>query len=54
MGYTFDGNNDTPSWGQAAGILVGGKSLTAIAKGGGARDNGAMDSRAAEGSASGY
>ncbi|MBB4507149.1 gamma-glutamyltransferase [Rhizobium johnstonii] len=54
MGYSFDGGNDTPQWGQAAGILVGGKSLAAIAKGGGARYNGAMDSRAAEGSASGY
>ncbi|MGR9451131.1 gamma-glutamyltransferase [Rhizobium leguminosarum] len=54
MGYSFDGGNDAPQWGQAAGILVGGKSLAAIAKGGGARYNGAMDSRAAEGSASGY
>ncbi|PDS79220.1 gamma-glutamyltransferase [Rhizobium sp. L43] len=54
MGYSFDGGNDAPLWGQAAGILVGGKSLTAIEKGGGARYNGAMDSRAAEGSANGY
>ena len=54
MGYKFDGGNNTPVWGQAAGILVGGKSLAAIEKGGGARYNGAMDSRATEGSASGY
>ncbi|EJC81234.1 gamma-glutamyltranspeptidase [Rhizobium leguminosarum bv. trifolii WSM2297] len=54
MGYSFDGGNDAPVWGQAAGILVGGKSLAAIEKGGGAQYNGAMDSRAAEGSASGY
>ncbi|MBB4236722.1 gamma-glutamyltransferase [Rhizobium esperanzae] len=54
MGYSFDGGNDGPVWGQAAGILVGGKSLSAIEKGGGARYNGAMDSRAAEGSANGY
>ncbi|MGO8126911.1 gamma-glutamyltransferase, partial [Rhizobium ruizarguesonis] len=54
MGYSFDGGNDAPQLGQAAGILVGGKSLAAIEKGGGARYNCAMDSRAAEGSASGY
>ncbi|MBW9053881.1 gamma-glutamyltransferase [Rhizobium mesosinicum] len=54
MGYKFDAGNNTPVWGQAAGILVGGKSLAAIEKGGGARYNGAMDSRAAEGSANGY
>ncbi|MBB3464069.1 gamma-glutamyltransferase [Rhizobium sp. BK377] len=54
MGYKFDAGNNTPVWGQAAGILVGGRSLAAIEKGGGARYNGAMDSRAAEGSANGY
>ncbi|MBB3658127.1 gamma-glutamyltranspeptidase/glutathione hydrolase [Rhizobium sp. BK650] len=54
IGYKFDGGNNTPVWGQAAGILVGGKSLAAIEKGDGARYNGAMDSRAIEGSASGY
>jgi gamma-glutamyltranspeptidase/glutathione hydrolase len=54
MGHTMDDGNGPPVWGQAAGILVGGKSLTDIAKGGGARYNGAMDSRAAEGAASGY
>lgn len=54
MGYTFDGGNDAPLWGQAAGILVGGKSLAAIGKSGNARYYGAMDSRATEGSAGGY
>ncbi len=54
MGYRLDGGNDGPVWGQAAGILVGGKSLAAIEKGGGARYNGAMDDRATEGSANGY
>lgn len=54
MGYSFDGGNDAPLWGQAAGILVGGKSLAAIEKGGGARYYGAMDSRAREGAARGY
>ncbi|TCS00718.1 gamma-glutamyltransferase [Rhizobium sp. BK418] len=54
MGYKLDGGNDAPVWGQAAGILVGGKSLAAIEKGGGARYNGAMDNRATEGSANGY
>jgi gamma-glutamyltranspeptidase/glutathione hydrolase len=54
MGYSFDGGNGAPVWGQAAGILVGGKSLADIAKGSGARYFGAMDSRALEGSAGGY
>ncbi len=54
MGYKLDGGNGAPVWGQAAGILVGGKSLAAIEKGGGARYNGAMDNRATEGSANGY
>ncbi|MDK4732552.1 gamma-glutamyltransferase [Rhizobium sp. CNPSo 3490] len=54
MGYSFDGGNGAPLWGQAAGILVGGKNLAAIEKGGGARYNGAMDARATEGSAGGY
>ncbi|WP_416064660.1 gamma-glutamyltransferase [Rhizobium sp. ZK1] len=54
MGYKLAGGNGAPVWGQAAGILVGGKSLAAIEKGGGARYNGAMDSRATEGSANGY
>lgn len=54
MGYNFDSGNDALLWGQAAGILVGGKSLAAITKGGGARYYGAMDSRATEGAARGY
>jgi len=41
-------------WGQAAGILVGGKNLTEIEEGVGARYNGAMDSRATSGAARGY
>jgi gamma-glutamyltranspeptidase/glutathione hydrolase len=52
MGYHLDLSNQT--WGQAAGILVGGKSLAEIEKGGGARYNGAIDSRAASGEALGY
>ncbi|ENN87254.1 gamma-glutamyltranspeptidase [Rhizobium freirei PRF 81] len=54
MGYTVQVDNDWPIWGQSAGILVGGKSLSDIAKGGGARYNGAMDSRAGSGLAAGY
>ncbi|WP_421914471.1 gamma-glutamyltransferase [Mesorhizobium sp.] len=52
MGYHLDLGGQT--WGQAAGILVGGKSLAEIEKGGGARYNGAIDSRAASGEALGY
>jgi len=52
MGYHLDLGDAT--WGQAAGILVGGKSLAEIEKGGGARYNGAIDSRAASGEALGY
>ena len=52
MGYHLDLSDET--WGQAAGILVGGKSLAEIGKGGGARYNGAIDSRAAAGEAQGY
>lgn len=52
MGYHLDLGDKT--WGQAAGILVGGKSLAEIEKGGGARYNGAIDSRAASGEAIGY
>ncbi len=52
MGYRLDAADAT--WGQAAGILVGGKSLAEIEKGGGARYNGAIDSRAASGEAIGY
>ena len=52
MGYHLDLSDET--WGQAAGILVGGKSVSEIEKGGGARYNGAIDSRAAAGEALGY
>ncbi|TPK84481.1 gamma-glutamyltransferase [Mesorhizobium sp. B2-4-17] len=52
MGYHLELSDQT--WGQAAGILVGGKSLAEIGKGGGARYNGAIDSRAASGEALGY
>ncbi|OWV83616.1 gamma-glutamyltranspeptidase [Rhizobium sp. R72] len=55
MGHALDdGSSGPPQWGQAAGILVGGKSLADIQKGGGARYYGAMDSRSTEGSAGGY
>jgi gamma-glutamyltranspeptidase/glutathione hydrolase len=54
MGYTVHLDPDWPVWGYGAGILVGGKDLAEIAKGGGARYNGAMDSRAAAGAAVGY
>jgi gamma-glutamyltranspeptidase/glutathione hydrolase len=54
MGYHLDVAGEGKVWGQAAGILVGGESLGEIAKGGGARYNGAIDSRAAAGEAIGY
>ncbi|QDC02242.1 gamma-glutamyltransferase [Mesorhizobium sp. 8] len=54
MGYHLDVGEDDKTWGQAAGILVGGKSLGEIEKGGGARYNGAMDSRSGSGEALGY
>jgi len=54
MGYTVQVDNDWPIWGQAAGILVGGKSLSDTAKGGGARYTGAIDRRAGSGLAEGY
>lgn len=54
MGYKLDIAEAGKGWGQAAGILVGGKSLSEIEKGGGARYNGAIDSRAAAGKAAGY
>ncbi len=54
MGHDVRIDANWPVWGQAAGILVGGKNLAEIEKGGGARYNGAMDSRAASGAAQGY
>jgi gamma-glutamyltranspeptidase/glutathione hydrolase len=54
MGYKVQGDPDWAIWGTAAGILVGGKSLAEIQKGGGARYNGAIDSRSGSGAAIGY
>nr|WP_162493784.1 gamma-glutamyltransferase [Pararhizobium polonicum] len=54
MGHDVQIDASWPVWGQAAGILVGGKTVAEIEKGGGARYNGAMDSRATSGAASGY
>jgi gamma-glutamyltranspeptidase/glutathione hydrolase len=54
MGYKVQGDPDWPIWGTAAGILVGGKSLEEIQNGGGARYNGAIDSRSGSGAALGY
>jgi gamma-glutamyltranspeptidase/glutathione hydrolase len=54
MGYKVHVDAEWPIWGYGAGILVGGKDLAEIQKGGGARYNGAMDSRAAAGASVGY
>ena len=54
MGHTVEIAGEGKVWGQAAGILVGGESLGEIGKGGGARYNGAMDSRSLAGEAVGY
>jgi gamma-glutamyltranspeptidase/glutathione hydrolase len=54
MGYKVHEDPDWPVWGYGAGILVGGKNLAEIQNGGGARYNGAMDSRAAAGASIGY
>jgi gamma-glutamyltranspeptidase/glutathione hydrolase len=54
MGHDVEMDKNWPIWGQAAGIIVGGKSLAEIEKGGGARYSGAIDSRAASGAARGY
>jgi gamma-glutamyltranspeptidase/glutathione hydrolase len=54
MGHDVDIDPDWTIWGQAAGILIGGKSVAEIEKGGGARYYGAMDSRAAAGAPRGY
>ena len=53
-GYDVGIDPDGPLWGEAAGILVGGESLAEIEAGGGARYNGAIDSRATSGAAMGY
>ncbi|KQS65352.1 gamma-glutamyltranspeptidase [Rhizobium sp. Leaf371] len=55
MGHDIGPDKNWPVWGQAAGILVGGKTAAeAAATKGGARYYGAMDSRAASGAARGY
>ena len=54
MGHKVGIDTSWTIWGQAAGILVGGDSLKAIAAGDGARLNGAMDSRSLSGQAVGY
>ncbi|WP_395383317.1 gamma-glutamyltransferase [Mesorhizobium sp. UC22_110] len=54
MGYKLDIAEEGKTLGQAAGILIGGRSLGEIRKGGGARYNGAIDSRALAGEAQGY
>ncbi|CAN7293618.1 gamma-glutamyltransferase [Rhizobium sp. LjRoot254] len=54
MGHDVNIDFDWPIWGQAAGILVGGKSIEEIASGDGVRLNGAMDSRSVSGKAVGY
>ncbi|KQR77962.1 gamma-glutamyltransferase [Rhizobium sp. Leaf341] len=55
MGHDIGPDKNWPVWGQAAGILVGGKTAAESAgTNGGARYYGAMDSRAASGAARGY
>lgn len=54
MGYKVGIDPDWTIWGEAAGILVGGKNLKQIEAGDGARYYGAIDSRATAGAATGY
>lgn len=54
MGYDVDIDPDWTIWGEAAGILVGGRNLKQIEAGDGARYYGAIDSRATAGAAKGY
>jgi len=54
MGYQVSGDSDWPIWGEAAGILVGGKDLKSIEAGGDGLYYGAIDSRAEAGAAVGY
>ncbi|MCO5156785.1 MAG: gamma-glutamyltransferase [Aquamicrobium sp.] len=54
MGYRVGVDPDWTIWGEAAGILVGGRNLKQIAAGDGARYYGAIDSRATAGAAIGY
>lgn len=54
MGYKVGEDPDWSTWGQAAGIIIGGKNLKEIQDGSGSRYSGAIDSRAASGQAVGY
>ena len=54
QGYEVGVDPDWPIWGEAAGILVGGRDLREIEAGTGPRYTGAIDSRATAGSAKGY
>ena len=53
-GYTVGIDPDWTIWGEAAGILVGGRDLAEIEAGTGPRYTGAIDSRATAGLAKGY
>lgn len=54
QGYKVGTDPDWTIWGEAAGILVGGRDLAEIEAGTGPRYTGAIDSRATAGSAKGY
>ncbi|WEX90272.1 gamma-glutamyltransferase [Sinorhizobium garamanticum] len=54
MGHDVEIDESWKIWGQATGILVGGENLEEIEAGGGARYNGAVDSRIGAGAARGY
>ena len=54
MGHNVQLDMNWPIWGQAAGILIGGRSVGEIQEGIGTRLNGAIDSRSRAGAAVGY
>ena len=54
QGYDVGIDPDWTIWGEAAGILVGGRDLREIEAGTGPRYTGAIDSRATAGAAKGY
>lgn len=54
MGHDVQVDENWTIWGQATGILIGGEGLAEIEAGGGARYNGAVDSRIGAGAARGY
>ncbi|HXV30668.1 MAG TPA: gamma-glutamyltransferase [Sinorhizobium sp.] len=54
MGHDVKIDENWTIWGQATGILVGGESVSEIEAGGGARYNGAVDSRIGAGAARSY